>query len=282
MIFGWPLSGDSATLSGGAWETGLPLQNLQTPALGEEAHSVDAEVSSTVIRVDQGSAKEISIVSLQNHNMRSADKWRVRVGPNADGSGATFDSGTVDVWGAQWPIGLLPSGHPNATTRKYTDADIARTPRDAVMILPQVVQRHLLIELDVTANVDGYARAGRLSIGPRYQPTFNFSVGAEFGFSDNTIVGKAQSGARFYRSKRLGRSFSVAFVNIPDAEAYAVLRDLAETLGQEGQLYVVSDPTDVEMLQRRSFLANLRSLSAAQYAAAGVSSFPMVLDEVIP
>ena len=66
-----------------------------------------------------------------------------------------------------------------------------------------------------------------------------------------------------------------------EPEVRAVARDMLEALGQSGQVYIVTDPSDTELLQRRSFLANPRQLSAVQYQAAGYDTIPMVFDEVL-
>jgi hypothetical protein len=190
----------------------------------------------------------------------------------------------MDVWPAQWPVGVLPSGHPNATTRKLTDAQIdALDPkRDAVYLIPsEVSARYWRIELDDEANTDGFIQIGRLIMAPRFVPTYNFAVGAEFGFIDNTTSNKSESGATFFTERPKGRCVTMAFQNLPDLEAYTVLRDMMENLGTAGQLYFVTNAQDVETLQRRSFLARLRQLSSVQYAAAGFSTVPVVVDEVL-
>ena len=282
ILFGWPLASDAATLSGGAWT--LPLTNLQLPALASVARSTTDANADTIINIDQGSALAVSVVALVRHNMRSAALWRVRLSTVSNFATNVYDTGWIAVWPVQWPVGVLPAGHPNAATRLLTDAQITALdpPRDAVHVLSaETSARYIRIEMDDTTNSDTYVQIGRLVVAPRFQPTCNMAVGSEFGFDDGTTVGRALSRARIYDVKPKGRSLSLSFENLPDTEALTVLRDMMEQLGQSGHVYVVQDPADTELLQRRSFLATLRALSAVRYAAARYAAVPVVLDEVI-
>ena len=275
---------DAATLSGGAWESLLPLTNVQTVRVGRVARSTDAARSSTLINVAYAADTALSVVALSRHNLRSNALWRVRGGADVTFATSVVDSGWVSVWPEQWEVNVLPAGHPNATTRRLTDGQInALDPkRDAIYLLPtEVACRYWRIEMDDEGNVDDYLEVGRLIMAPRFVPSYNFSVGAEFGFVDNTTSNKSDSGALFYNVKPKGRSLSMSFINLPDREAYTVFRDMMEQLGVAGHLYLVTQATDTTSLQRRSFLGALRQLSSVQYAAAGYSAVPVVVDEVL-
>lgn len=284
VMFGWPLVSDAATLSGGNWLSALPLANLQDERLAKPARSVDTALTDTIINIDHAASTAISIIALVRHNMRSAAQWRIRASASADMSSPLHDSGWVDVWPEQWPVGVLPSGHPNAATRLLTDAQIdALDPkRDAIYLVPtEVSARYWRIEISDELNADGFIQVGRLVMAPRFVPSYNFAVGAEFGFIDNTTSNKSESGATFFTERPKARALTMAFQNLPDAEAYAVLRDMIENLGTTGQLYLITNALDTESLQRRSFLGRLRQLSSVQYAAAGYSTVPLVVDEVL-
>jgi len=283
LLFGWPLVSDTATLSGGSWLAGLPLTNLQTDALASVARSTTDSTADATINVDYGAAQAISVVALVRHNIQSAGTWRVRGSAASDMSAPVYDSGTVAVWPEQWATGVLPAGHPNAATRLLTNAQIAALdpPRDAVLVFTEATARYWRIEITDTGNTDTYIEIGRLVMAPRFQPTFNFAPGSEFGFVDGTTVGRSLSQVRFYDTRPKARMWSLSFTNLPDSETVTVLRDMIEELGQAGQLYVAGEPDDTTQRQRKSFLANIRQLSAVAYAAAGYSSIPLVLDEVI-
>lgn len=283
VAFGWPMIGDSATLTGGSWEASLPLTNLQTPELSEVARSVDDANASTLFVVDHGTARYVGIVALSRHNLRSSATWRVRHGPNADGTSPTYDSGILQCWPEQWPADVLPQGHPNAATRLYTDAQInaLNPPRDIVHVFAEASARYTRIEIFDTANTDGYVQIGRLTCAPIFSPTYNFAVGSETGFDDGTVIGRSLSRVKFYDEKPRARTLSMQFLNLPQAEAMSVVAEMQQQLGLSGQVYVVPDQSDTYYLQRRAFLATLRQLSPVQLAAAGYASVPLVLDEVL-
>jgi len=284
ISFAWPMIGDDATMSGGSWESTLPVTNLQADTLGLVARSTDALAASSLVNVDFGVAKYAGIVALVRHNLQVNATMRVRASAASDMSAPVYDSGHVAVWSYQWDTGVLPSGHPNAATRLLTATQIAALDpkRDAICVLPSDVSaRYWRIELTDTGNTDGYIQAGRLVLAPRVTAPYQFSVGGEFGFDDGTTVGRSMSRTRFYDTRPKGRTLSVTLPMLSDAFAVTVIRDMIESLGVDGQLYVVPDSSDTTSLQRRSFLANLRALSSVQYAAAGYNAMPLVLDEVL-
>jgi len=284
IMFAWPMIGDDATLSGGSWQSTLPITNLQTDTLGIVARTTDATAASSTINVDHGSAKYGGIVALVRHNLQINATMRVRASAASDMSGAVYDSGHVAVWSYQWDASVLPTGHPNAATRLLTATQIAALDpkRDAICILPaDVSARYWRVEITDTANTDGYIQAARLVLAPRVQAPYQFAVGAEFGFDDGTTVGRSMSRTRFYDTRPKGRTLSFTLPMLSDAFAVSVMREMMESLGVDGQVYVVPDSADTTGLQRRSFLANFRALSAVQYASAGFNALPCVLDEVL-
>jgi len=189
----------------------------------------------------------------------------------------------LNVYSEQWAPNVLPAGHPNAATRRFTDADLAalNAPRDAVHVLSAEhtarYWRVLFVDID---NARGYVQLGRCVLAPRYGPAYNYSVGAEFGFLDNTEAVTSESGTRYYDEKPYARTFAFSLTNLADAEAITVARDMIEALGRARQFYLVQTPDDAINLQRRSFLATLRQLSPVTILAAGYSSVPFIADEV--
>lgn len=283
LIIGWPNLADTATLSGGSWLAALGLAKLQTDALSAVARSTTDANADTIINVDHGAAKAVSIVALTAHNLRSAATWRIRGSAASDMSGAVYDSGTISCWPVQWPTGLLPAGHPNASTRLLTDAQInaLNPPRDVVHVLAtEATARYWRIELFDSTNADTYVQIGRLTMAPRYTPSNTMSVGASFGFDAEDGVGRSLSRSKFFDVKPRGRLLTATFPNLTDDEAGAVLRDMVEDRGVNGQLYVVTDANDTYDLQRRSFLATLRQLSPVERAAAGRSAMTLTFEEV--
>jgi hypothetical protein len=284
MLFGWPLISDSATLSGGGWESALPVTNMQDAMLARAARSLDESDVNTQWVTDFGTPRHVGVVALCRHNLSADAQWRVEGSTVSDFASVVYDSGWLDAWPAQWEVGVLPVGHPNAATRRLTNADIAALdpPRDVVLPLTTDVQaRYWRIRIDDESNPAGYVQIGRAVLAPTYRPSLNFSVGAEVGFNDDTAVGTSRSGVRLYEVRPKGRTFGFQIANIREPEALTVARDMMEMLGRAGQFYIVPAPAEVTNLQRRSFLATFRQLSPITIAAAGYASVPFVVDEVL-
>jgi hypothetical protein len=281
--FLWPILSDSATLTGGSFVSGLPVTNLQDGRLAHVARTATDSIADATINVDLGSAKTVEAVALCRHNIEAAGLWRIRGASDSGFTTVLYNSGWIDVWPEQWASGVLPTTHPSYTTRKLSQAQIdALNPRrDAIHVFTATAARYWRIEIDDTANADAYIEAGRLVLGGIYQPTYNFNVGAALGFDDYTVVTRALSGTRYHDTRRRGRRVDGQFGPIGDAEALTVLRELQETLGIDGQFYWFMDTAAVEDLQRQSFLATFRQLSAVELAAAGFASWPFALEEVL-
>lgn len=280
-LFGWPLTSDDVTLSGGSWT--LPLTNAQLEALSSVARSADDANASTIVNGDQGSARYVGLVALVGHNLQKDALIRFRLSDSADMSGPAYDSGWTAAWPVQWATGVLPAGHPNAATRLLTNAQIlALNPqRNILHILPSDVSaRYWRLEIDDDGNTDTYVQFARVLACPTFQPSHSFSVGMESGFDDLTVVGTAVAGARFYDIRPKGRTVTGTLQNIDSPEARTVVRDMQEELGVHGQVYFVTCPQDADELQRRSFLATFSHVSAVQAALSDADSITVVLQEV--
>lgn len=83
-MFGWPIHNDptvsvTPTYSGGVWEATLPLTNLSSRKLHKVARSTDDALTSTIVKVDLGVARDIRLVAIPKHNLSTVAKARVRL-----------------------------------------------------------------------------------------------------------------------------------------------------------------------------------------------------------
>ena len=277
----FPIASDQSTLTGGNWLAGLPLSNLQLPGLEHLARSTNDAHASTIINEDAGSSQYVRVVALVRSNVSAAAQWRFRMSENADMSAPVFDSTQIDCWPEQWPVGLLYHGHPNAADRRFTNADIARLRWDLVMVLPPgKAARYRRLEIFDDTNPAGYVEAARLVMAPAFQPTANMNLGVELGSRENSVIEQSLSGVTQVdvRSKRRSASMTFGWLRTDEA---LLLNDLRSQLGFDQQFYFVFDPDDTYNLQRRSFLAQQRELSAMQLAFHDVGANPMAIDEVL-
>jgi hypothetical protein len=65
-------------LSGGSWEAGNPLTNLQSRKLHLVARSSGVTEAQTVFTADLGADRPVRVVALPKHTMSEAGRWRVR------------------------------------------------------------------------------------------------------------------------------------------------------------------------------------------------------------
>ena len=82
-VFGFPVYSDvgvlqTPALSGGSWESDLPLTNLQDARLAKVARSTNALAASTCFDLDLGTSRSVRVHSLWKHNLSSAATARVR------------------------------------------------------------------------------------------------------------------------------------------------------------------------------------------------------------
>ena len=72
---------DTGTLSGGSWQTTLPVSNLQTRKLSQVARSLNATASSTQFRVDLGTDDyAVHLIGLFRHNFSVDATYRIVAG----------------------------------------------------------------------------------------------------------------------------------------------------------------------------------------------------------
>ena len=86
---------DAATLSGGSWAAGLPLNNLKNRMLRRVVRSTNASTASTVINIDLGTAQSIPAIFLGPYNASGGLKYRIRGAANSGMTSPLYDSGTV-------------------------------------------------------------------------------------------------------------------------------------------------------------------------------------------
>lgn len=80
ITLGWNNRIDSGTLSGGSWQSTLPLTNLQARQVQRVARSTSAAASSTQFSIDLGQARSIGVLALVVHNISVTGYARITAG----------------------------------------------------------------------------------------------------------------------------------------------------------------------------------------------------------
>ncbi len=247
---------DAATLSGGSWSAGSPLNNVKTDKLFEVARSTDATLASTKFICDLGAAQAIESAILGPTNLDKDYKVRVKGAPtNAFSSG--FDSG--------WSTPTLTA----------SDIDVERGVNVVVMFAAAQSYRWWQIELDNTTNVAGYVQIGKLFLPQLLKPSINYAPGSNgLSWEDNTrrveTLGKVENQSRI-RNRRL-INFQIPMLN--ESEAFGAFARFQRTVGFDKLVYVIPDPAaSAAQMQERSFwgrVGQMDPITQAQFATAGV------------
>lgn len=139
--------------------------------------------------------------------------------------------------------------------------------------------RYITVEINDTANADGYVQIGRLFVGGALQPTYNPQYGLQDGLKDLSTVDAAESGAMWGNEKRRIRytSFVLAYATHEDA---AYLHEMQRSLGTIGEVLYIPYPADLGESQRWGYIGRMSELSPIDYPYSRVRSVPLKLEEI--
>lgn len=101
ITLGWNNRTDSGTLSGGSWQSTLPLSNLQNRQVQKVARSTDATTASTQFQIDLGQARPIGVVGLIVHNIGVTGKVRI-TGADSPASFTNLTTFPTDIDNGAW------------------------------------------------------------------------------------------------------------------------------------------------------------------------------------
>lgn len=244
----------SGTYSGGAWDTGLSLSKLKTYDPKEVARSDDEQEASTQFLLDLGSAQEIGIVVIVNHNLTDDAEVRIRIGPNSDGSSALVDvTLQVDDFGTFVPA---------------AGRSLFHIPADAV------TARYVLCEISDEYNADGYVQLGRFIVGALFQPTANVTYGVQIAVVDESRNSRAVDGTLYSDIVPKRRRVAAAFDTLTDGEGIGQVYDMQSEVGLTVPVFAVLDPALTgDQLQRSALYGVFTELSPIVLRATGSEDF---------
>lgn len=271
---------------GTAFDSDLPLDNALIPRLSTVTRTTNA-TGTKVIRRTYTAAVTLQVFALVRSNLQKDATWRIRGYSDSGFTTLVYDSGSLAAWPEQWPVGVLQPGSPNYSDRKFTNAQIADAKYDVLHIADTAqTARYWQIDIADATNTDGYLEIAFLVMAPGHRPGGvnvggNVANGAELGFFSMSSAEEALSGVRLVDNQPIARTMTLAFPATRLGESVAVLHRMIRTLGLSGLVYVVFDDSDVELLQARSFLAQLTELSPLQLVQYGQQTVVLSLREVL-
>lgn len=268
ILIAWDNRTDSATLSGGLWQSTLPLANLQSRALGKPARSNGLAVTSTQFTAAfSGTRPTVDVVALVRHNLSASAKWRITASNNAGTKVRT--TGWLDIWPAadpaemDWEDDRWWDGKPDAEL-------IAQFPAVQVWAGGKTLwpsgedvlnPARWTVEIDDSTNADGYVQISRVFIGRAFRPSYNCNWGAALGYESATGVETALLGTEFFDEREPARVFTFELDFLNDAEVYGATLPMQRKLDVHGEVIVVPDEDDARYSRQRIIYGRLRKPS---------------------
>lgn len=255
---------DSATLTGGSWQSTMPRANVQDPRVSKRARSTSASASHATITATWSSAKSVRFVALVGHNLSADADFTFS---NALSGTSFFDPAAIYWNGSVWPAGVVYPEYPGLVF--YWRAAGAISTAD------------LTITISDASNPAGYIEIGRVWIGgDGFQPADNFRYGDQLAWEDPAVVTESLGGTVYAssmaRPKRIAR---LALGTLTDAERLTLSRAMAAGVGS--QVFYARDPAATgTALLHDTFLARCRTLSAVESVALGINGAGLELQEI--
>lgn len=282
LMLAYPNRIDEATLSGGDWESALPLTHLQDRILQRLARSATLDAADTQFTIALSKSRPIRVVALANHNLTIEAEYRLTGSAASHFSTTDYTSGWLPVWPAgifdlltlEWEDDNFWTGQIDAETRAaYTSA--------LIHILDQ--QRHLRywkIELRDAGNPAGYVQIGRVFLGQGWQPTINHDYGDNLGWDTATIVDTSQGDVDYFERREGRRVFRATFSWLDEREALEQVFEMQRSQGIDQEVVLIADPDDQRQGIRRNFLGRLRQLSPIEHPYFGYRQTSFEIQEI--
>jgi hypothetical protein len=284
VTFAYPNRTDEGTLSGGAWQAGLPLANLQDRTLSKVARSTDTALASTKFDLDLTQARWIGALALVGHNVSVLGKVRITAADSQANLSAApiYSSGWIDCW----PAGVIPQSLLEWEDDNFWLGTLSAEARAAwqapfIQTFGRQIARWWRVEIDDTTNADAYVHIGRLFLADVWTPTMNMSYGNGLALEDKSNVEEALGGNEYFYAKRKARLTRLSLDWLGADEIYARLLDMQRLLGITGELLLVPDADDTANQQRRAYLGRMARLAPLDHASLNVYRTQLEIRELL-
>ncbi len=271
-----------ATDTAGSWSTGLPMDNILNRHLSKVARTTTASATSSIMRVNLGTERDVGIVALVSTNISVDGQVKATGYSDANYSTEVATTGWVDFWADAYQFGDRAWGVPDIFSSKLSAEDREGYPAVWNYIFStETIAQYWQIEIRDEANTDGYIEVGRLVLARKWQPTVNMAYGAEISWETDTRVRRSRKGARFYDRDDPRRVLRFSIDLLPESETYSNPFEIVRRQGLDGEIFVIFDPDDEARQIRRSFLANLRELPSFGHPVYDRMTFDAELEEIV-
>lgn len=253
-IIAWDNYADTAAIFPSSEVSSLPGDNLTNPQLSKPWRSA---VAGTVhLLIDVQDVKHVDVLALMAINLSPTGTLRVRAS-NSDPdalTGLVYDSGTFN---------------PNVDARF----------KMACHVIPSGGKNAQYWRITLTDNGVDYLEAGRLFIGPAWQPSTNYSYGWRKGITDLSKRNRTRGGQVYVDSNRQYRYFACTFDYLSEAEAEEGLLEMDRIIGLRGDVLVMLDPENTTNPGKDSLWGQLSELAPISNPQFGIYQKSIQIEE---
>lgn len=260
-LLAYPNRADVCELSGGSWEAGLPLANLQTQLYRQVARTTNDANASTKFYFELDRQRGVRVIGLDYHNISVDGQYRIRLYTDVYMGTLVYDSGTLDVFEIIYTEDTLDWDDGSFFDGRISIEDRAELRTLLVHVCPSTQFVGFgLFEIFDDANPDGYVEAGRLFLATAFVPGTNMDAGASIDYEDRDQIEEADGGAEYANARPPCRVARFTLNLLSESEGMRVL-DMKRQLGSSGEVLYMWDRNDTLHQLRRSFIGRLRQLS---------------------
>lgn len=257
---------DSAAISSSTSGTDtLPVANLKKKQPGD---IWETSVNTSIITLDRYvTSKPFNFVGLLYTNMTTVSTWQVEASnaPTFPGNAGDYDSGVVTFVGS--PTLITPERRHGFVLPSSANMNFGE---EGYILGGSGGLARRYVRISLTNSGASTIQAGRLIVGQAYQPTKNYSEGANpFGLIDPTVVTETVGGQRIPREgAELRHTCRFALALLDKSETYMNVPAIMEACGAKEDVLVILDPAESTYVERMMFygtLAARQSISNTAY-----------------
>lgn len=238
-----PYYSDRATLSGGDWA--MPLSYLQDMQPTRSVQSAGVTTAATQFDVDFGSAVTCDYIAMGRVRAPADATVTVKAATSQGGlASPTWSSGSMSVWPS--------SGKPGDRGLIFYDVLKALAAGSAY--------RWWRIEIDGQNSGDGYLELGRLYMGPKWQPAYNFSYGWRNSREPLDLRIEAKSGHTLTGARKKPRLWDLPINTVAKDDAEDAIYEFRRNFGTHGDFFLCLDPDATTRLHRKMMMATFSAI----------------------
>lgn len=272
---------DAATISGGGWSSGLPAANLADRQPSKVARTSGLDQSQTTLTIDLHQTAPIRFVALVRHNLTQTGTWRIRLGDDTAMTDPLHDTTAIAIWPTAVPFGVGSWGEFNWGGR-FGAAEAETYGIQAIHVIPSAVRaRYVRIDLDDADNPFGYLQAGRLVVGPAWQPSINFQHGWSVEQVDESNVKRSRGGQVYVNTRPKYRRLQFRIDHLEKDEMFGHAYEMERIKGRGGDIMVIADPDDVTHAHRLTLYGTLAESAPITNNQPGRYVRRFVVDELL-